>query len=261
MTKIIAFGGRKQSGKNTACNFIGGLLLSKFGQISDFILSDNGSLLIDDRVVNINDISPKVVRVYAFADKLKEFCVSVLGLNSEQIYGNDFQKNQPTHILWENVPGCITNKLLYNWIEKRAAHKGSLNAEYRGDMNIFYHDPGPMTVREVLQHFGTEIVRSMYEDSWRKSCIQQIQKDSPVYAFICDLRFKNELDIIKENDGYCVHLMRNMDQPVTHASECEMDDALGFDLVIDNRALSMNEFKKELVNQFSQTNILKPTWL
>lgn len=77
-TKIIAFSGRKQSGKSTGAEYIQSLLLEK----------------------NISN------KVYSFADPLKQdICINILGLTYNQCYGSDDDKNSLTDILWENIPG------------------------------------------------------------------------------------------------------------------------------------------------------------
>ena len=73
MTKIIAFAGRKQSGKTSCSNFV-------------------KTLFPDDE---------NFVKVYNFADPLKQdVCMNLLGLTYEQCYGDDEQKNTLTDILW-----------------------------------------------------------------------------------------------------------------------------------------------------------------
>jgi hypothetical protein len=71
MTKIIAFAGRKQSGKTTC---------------SEYITSLCGHLQ---------------TKIYNFADPLKQdICINILGLSHEQCYGSDLDKNTLTHIQW-----------------------------------------------------------------------------------------------------------------------------------------------------------------
>lgn len=79
-TKIIAFSGRKQSGKSTGAEYLLSVL-TKLG------------------------ISTKI---YSFADPLKQnICIDILGLTHNQCYGHDDDKNSLTDILWENIPGYI----------------------------------------------------------------------------------------------------------------------------------------------------------
>lgn len=77
MTKIVAFAGRKQSGK-TSC--------------SEFVVKYFNSM-----------IEPyNSVKIYNFADPLKkDICMNILGLTYEQCYGEDIDKNTLTDISWE----------------------------------------------------------------------------------------------------------------------------------------------------------------
>lgn len=79
MTKIIAFSGRKQSGKSTSGEYIQQM-------IKQFDLS----------------ISYKL---YSFADPLKQnICMDLLGLTYDQCYGSDEDKNSLTNIKWSDMP-------------------------------------------------------------------------------------------------------------------------------------------------------------
>lgn len=74
MTKIIAFAGRKQSGKSTCASFIA----------NQFVGSIAGN-----------------VKIYNFADPLKLMCKDIFGLTYEQCYGTDNQKNELVDCHWE----------------------------------------------------------------------------------------------------------------------------------------------------------------
>lgn len=79
MTHIVAFAGRKQSGKTTCSEFV-----AKYsnGIISPF----NGA------------------KIYNFADPLKkDICMNILGLTYEQCYGDDTDKNTLTDIEWNGL--------------------------------------------------------------------------------------------------------------------------------------------------------------
>jgi hypothetical protein len=83
MTLIIAFSGRKQSGKTTSSQF----MQSLFSQYTT-----------------------GTSKIYNFADPLKQdICMNILGLTEEQCYGDDDQKNSLTNIRWENVVGYENN--------------------------------------------------------------------------------------------------------------------------------------------------------
>lgn len=75
MTKIIAFSGRKQSGKTVCCEFLRELLTS------------NGY---------------KDIVIYNFADPLKEdICMNMFGLTYAQCYGEDDNKNELVDAYWD----------------------------------------------------------------------------------------------------------------------------------------------------------------
>ena len=77
MTKIVAFAGRKQSGKTTCSEFV---LKYYNGAISPF----------------------NSAKIYNFADPLKkDICMNILGLSYDQCYGEDIDKNTLTDISWE----------------------------------------------------------------------------------------------------------------------------------------------------------------
>lgn len=70
MTNIIAFAGRKQSGKTTCSEFV--------------------ARYVDG------------AKIYNFADPLKkDICMNILGLSYDQCYGNDNKKNKITDLVWE----------------------------------------------------------------------------------------------------------------------------------------------------------------
>lgn len=78
MKTIIAFAGRKQSGKTTCSEFV-----QKYANAS---------------------IEPyNSAKIYNFADPLKQdICINILGLTYSQCYGTDEQKNELVDCYWDN---------------------------------------------------------------------------------------------------------------------------------------------------------------
>ena len=206
MTKILGFAGKKQSGKNTCCNFLQMLKFHEYGVCKNASLNEQGQILVSDlfgetvsgldwiplteEYVDISQLleSFHPCKIYAFADVLKEFAVDVLGLEYNQVYGTNEEKNSPTHLLWENMP-TGNNK-------------------------------GPMTGREILQYFGSDICRKMYENIWFDACIRRIRKDNPELALISDVRFSNEIAGVQKEGGIVFGLPRDIvNGKDTHSSE------------------------------------------
>ena len=47
MTKILAFAGKKQSGKNSCCSFLHGYQMKSYNLVDSFDLTTDGHLVID----------------------------------------------------------------------------------------------------------------------------------------------------------------------------------------------------------------------
>lgn len=254
MSKILVLSGKKQAGKSTAMNFLFGLQMTKYGVIEGFRISDKGKLvvpyLVDDEIkwniFEINRTDPAFlewannhvfpfVQNYSLAAPLKDFCINCFGLEYEQCYGTDEQKNLFTKLRWEDMPGVITMP------------------EENQDENfkLMYHEPGYMTVREVLQYFGTEIVRSMRGDAWIEACTNRIQNNGPELAVIDDCRFPNEVFGLKDRGAIVVRLTRKgTDDDDQHESETALDpenfDWDNFDYVLDNDNMTIGEQNQAL---------------
>lgn len=104
MTQILAFSGRKQSGKSTAAEYV------------------------ELTIKHLN--LPLSYKTYNFADPLKkDICIDILGLTYEQCYGSDEAKNTMTKLIWQGekltarrameVIGTDIFRELYNpvWVE------------------------------------------------------------------------------------------------------------------------------------------------
>ena len=236
--KIIGISGRKQSGKNTAANYINGVILQELHMIGDFFINDDGQLVINTSDASGNngygilDVTRKdnefityaekelwpYVKIYHFADVLKELAINIFNLTPNQVYGTDQDKNTPTHIKWEDAP-CNN------------------------------HKSGHMTSREFLQYFGTSIVRKLYHNAWVNGTLNKLLVEQPKLAIIPDVRFPNEVEAIKNNGGVVIRLTRNTENS-DHESEKALDennyDWTNFDSVIDNKDISIKEFCDKL---------------
>lgn len=227
---IIALSGKKQAGKNTATNYIAGLYLKRTKHIKDFKLNEIGELcftkndhwcLLKEGEFNstFNDTD---IKLYSFADYLKEFCMDVFGLTYEQCYGTDEQKNTLTDLYWIDMP---TDNAFPDGV-----------GEYPVDLK--------MKARQVLQYFGTDIIRSMFGDAWVNATINKIRREKPRVAIITDGRFENEINAINKINGKTIRLTRDISKGKdTHFSEKALDDfpLKDYSLVIDNRKMSIDE--------------------
>ena len=54
MTRILAFAGKKQSGKNSCCAFLHGYQMRSYNIVEDFYFSTDGHLVIDTVSIDAN---------------------------------------------------------------------------------------------------------------------------------------------------------------------------------------------------------------
>lgn len=246
MVKILGISGKKQSGKNTMANHLHGEILKKNGSIEDFKIDKNGSLVISTRVggdveYGILDVTRKdnefaeyahvhmwpYVKLYSFADGLKGLCMEFFDLSFDQAYGTNEQKNTMCQVFWEDLP-------------TKTKHKGN------------------MTSRELLQYFGTDIMRKMLENVWVNSTIKKIRREQSGLAIIADLRFPNEVEVVKKNNGKVVRLTRDILED-SHISEMALDkdnfDWNNFDFIVDNSKGGVTNFCKEIDKLFNKMEV------
>lgn len=242
--KLLSFAGQKQSGKSSAANFIAGCIMQHIPLIDWFKIDNDGTLtvpaLVEETVVeagfNLDRKDPEFIqyvsqqlwphiKTYSFADPLKEFCMQVFGLTEEQCYGTNADKNSLTKLKWEDMPQSI--------------EEGSIPLE----------KSGLMTAREVLQYFGTNIVRKMYYNAWADACLIQIKAEQSDFAVITDCRFPNEVEAVKAAGGRVIYLTRKVSDD-KHDSETALNsknfDHSKFDAIIDNQSLDLNTKNKQL---------------
>lgn len=255
MTRILAFAGSKQSGKNTCCNFLHGYQMRSYKIVDEFHISEDGDLIVDTIMQDADGEEQKnqgvldvtredmdfagwaaynmwpFIKHYAFASTLKEIAVGLFDLTKEQCYGTDAQKNSLTWIHWENMPG------------------------YEGE------NTGRMSAREFLQYFGTDICRKIYNEVWTERTISDISREEPLIAVISDCRFPNEAKAIKQAGGKIIHLTRRPHEDV-HSSETALEGFDEYDAVIDNTNLDIHQTCVALVETLDDWgwlgNELKP---
>jgi len=237
---IIGLAGLKQSGKSTTCNILHGIVLKERGMISEYSIGKQGELLIktpDLTEWSVFDINRKdeefvafaekemwpYVKSYSFADPLKTIATELFNIPHKNVYGTNKDKNQKIkHLKWRNMPTWRSSKLVDS-----------------------------MTAREFLQYFGTDIMRKIWEPVWCSGTINKIVKEDSQLAIIADVRFPNEVQSIKDNNGY-VYWMKRAVFEDTHASEVtllpENYDHDNFDgtLINEGKGKTLNALSKSV---------------
>lgn len=268
MTKILAVSGKSQSGKTTLSNFLHGHEMKRHDIIEKFLISPQGELVVNSLFTDENgrqfedmgvlDLQQRsdefyqfasrriwpIIRAYNFADSLKEMCVMLFNIPPECVYGTDEQKNQvQQHLRWENMPGVIIAAPGDDY----DSIFGNLDSLGMVENFTFKTSGGPMTAREFMQYLGTDVMRKMYEPIWIDNCFNRIEEDSPEIAVIGDCRFINEVNAVKSRGGKVVRLLRSVKQG-SHTSEVDLDGYNGYDAVINNQDMSIEESTRAFLN-------------
>lgn len=108
-----------------------------------------------------------------------------------------------------------------------------------------------VTVRRILQWWGTEYRREQDPDYWTKAWEHKLTTIDlqSVHVLVDDVRFINELNVIKKHGGVFVRVIRpGFDGANNHSSENSLDDYDGWNLVIENDG-TLAEFKQKIVEQ------------
>lgn len=177
-----------------------------------------GEKYILDNVDNILPITCMWEK-HAFADKLKECASIILGVPRFMFESGEF-KESFTSLLLSNKEG------------------------------------EPMTNREFLQYFGTEVGRSIDKDLWIKALMYSYGRDKESHWIVPDVRFPNEADAIRNAGGVLWKIERDGSGAGNHISEKLIDDIM-VDIIIENN-LDMKYYIKAITLAYNDTmNMLK----
>ena len=248
---ILGISGKKQAGKTTVANIIYGEVLLKNKMIGDYNISEEGKLVIE--TVNSQgqkgwgefDIERKDeqfieyahynmwphVKLYNFADPVKDMCINLFGFTYEQAYGTDEQKNQPLpDIRWEDMPRHQNMKIM-----KKMPVDSKKSWGWR---------EGEMTAREFMQFFGTDIMRKIHPNVWTNACLNKITKEGSDLSVVADVRFPNEVEAIKRAGGKVLRLERDVHND-NHDSETALSadnyNHSNFWHVLDNKEMTIGD--------------------
>lgn len=177
----------------------------------------SGKSTLAKRIVSTTNEAGGWAWRFSLADPVKRFAADLLGLSYAQINGTDEEKNEPVaHLLWENFP-------------VPRAIKGRR---------------GPMTGREVIQHYATEIFRAHHPEVFVDRVVESIDAFASLHphsiAVIDDVRFRTEVIALKEQGARILRLTRSPHSD-WHASETDLNGYGRFDCTIANDGLTPEE--------------------
>jgi len=133
--------------------------------------------------------------------------------------------------------------------EKRALENCPVWKSFVVDHHEIQDQPGQsaVTVRRILQWWGTEYRRAQDHDYWTKAWERKLGEydlDS-THILVDDVRFVNELNIIKKHGGTFIKIERpGFNGANNHSSENSLDHYSDWNLVIQNDG-SLEQFKQQ----------------
>jgi len=181
---------------------------------------DTSANMIADRLAY-----PDGVYVTHFADALKQACNIIFGIPLEDMETEE-GKQRVTDVQW---PWRQTEK--HAWI--KIVYK------------VYPKLKRFMTVREVLQFVGTELLRTQLDpDVWIKSIYRRQWAENDI-VIVADCRFPNEAEFAREN-GLLISVERDTGIPSDgHISETVLDDYHDYDYIINNNG-SFDDLREQL---------------
>ncbi len=135
-------------------------------------------------------------------------------------------------------------------LKKMLSALGLSDAELYGDMKEVVNQFFGQTPRHMMQTLGTDWGREMIHPAiWLKAWELEASKHEKV--IVDDVRFMNEVDLIKSLNGMVIRLDRNIahnPETAKHASESLME---GHDWVVSSTSCSPEEVAQTLLESYS----------
>ena len=221
---LIAISGFKNSGKDTASSMVQYLLNSPPFMHYYWFYKRFNKLFIGGKY-----------KITSFAYPLKRTLSALLNIPIERFNDRDFKENY--YIFFPTLE--ITNSLPKD-VEVISDNKFS---KLVGNKDFSFIQTTWITIRQLLQVFGTECMRGIFGDKlW---ILSTIKDECPI--IISDLRFKVELEAIKNKGGKIIYIHRSGCKPGNHATEKEIQEMLEnfqYDTIILNNGSLEDLFNK-----------------
>lgn len=156
----------------------------------------------------------------SFADKLKQLVSKLYNWNLKDLY-NSYKKEEK-----------LNNPVVWN---KETATK--LKQMIDATCDLDFKEMIFNSRREALQYIGTEILRK-YDNNFHVKSIKEKIHPGKNYV-LDDVRFLNELQILKTLDAVCVFIIRPYDfkNYSNHASEINIDRQIFDNIIINDGSL------------------------
>lgn len=117
-----------------------------------------------------------------------------------------------------------------------------------------------MTPRQIMQMIGTDIFRDHVDkEFWTKRFQMWLDSQDHENIVISDVRFQNEVDIIKKNGGYVLEVQRHhgLASSDHHASETQVLQGIDMTLTNDGDVKNLFHQIEESMSKLSRMSSLR----
>jgi hypothetical protein len=257
--RLIAFSGKKQSGKDSACRFLKANADKLWPQMANFHFVAEGPY-------GFSETKPVPTKVETFyvGGPMKEFA-KTFGVPHELVWGDDAAKNTIIDITWESLPHYPRLYERVSWenaVARREWMEGRMSYD-DFDKKRKEHPSGRMTARQFLQQIGEEMFLPMRPSYWVDQFKAAVRASKADIGLVADPRKPEQIAAIKELGGITIRLTRDPYEGTDqHISETSLDqdkfDWSNFDEVIDNRNLTVAETNREVWNRLAMREWSNP---
>lgn len=237
---IIGLSGQKGSGKDLTASII------------DYIIKKNirGANYKDWVLYDVINKEKELKTIVHFADPLKEFISKLFNINIKYFYDRNYKDNKYIKLAAYTSGKCtITNAFIS---EEQAKDKKYLIVTYDELIRLplsywMLNNNMCIKIRTLLQYIGTDIGKQLIDNSlWIKLIANTISAKATKYrlCIIPDVRFKDEVEMIKKLGGIIIKIERNIESNKKDKHDSEnMNDVIE-DYLIDNNGTKFNLFYK-----------------
>ena len=105
--------------------------------------------------------------------------------------------------------------------------------------------------RDLMQYWGTEYRRDENNNYWINKLHTKLKALNEKFVIIDDVRFLNECEWVKQNEGIVVRINRetgkNNNKSIYHPSEVDLDNYQGFDITVNNNS-NLADYQKQVIS-------------